>query len=371
MTQTQEHAPTTRAAVWGAAFAVFGDERSVVLPNPEIRTESLEGAQRRALAVETGEVLGVLIPFEKGAPVTTYLGRPSTAPDTEAVEQPGSFDATALSPDIRFNERETARYMLALEQARHTFDTEPELAKVVLSRSERYTWEGMPPHRLLLSRVHALYPGAYRYHATTKDEDSTVAAGATPELFLSKRGNTVRLQPLAGTVPGALTRAEAEDQLRTPKYLEEHGLLVDFMRSRLHTIATEVSVAVEPSIVSANNVWHLGTPIRAEVPESVSIAALVGLLHPSPAVCGVDQDQASAFISEVEPTRGYYGGLIGWLTPDGDGDLYVALRGLEIDDDQHSVTLRAGGGITAASDPTTEFAETSDKLDAMRRVVGA
>ncbi|MCR4487587.1 chorismate-binding protein [Micrococcus luteus] len=370
MTQTQEQASIRRVSSWGASFAVFSIEQAVVIPDPEIRTESLDAAQRRALNAETGHVLGILIPFEKNAPVTTYLGGPSPQPSSDAVEQPGSFDATALTPDIRFNERETARYMLALDQARHGFDTDPELVKVVLSRAERYVWEGMPPHRFLLSRIHTLYPDAYRYHAQTNEDASTVVAGATPELFLSKKGNTVRLQPLAGTVPASLSKAEAEKQLQTPKYLEEHRLLVDFMVSRLHTVSTDVTVAEEPSIVPANNVWHLGTPIRAELQDSVSIATLVDLLHPSPAVCGVDQARASAFISEVETARGYYGGLIGWLTPEGDGELYVALRGLEIDDCQHHVTLRAGGGITAASEPTTEFAETSDKLNAMRRVVG-
>ena len=126
----------------------------------------------------------------------------------------------------------------------------------------------------------------------------------------------MHLQPLAGTVPGSLTTTEAEKQLQTPKYLEEHNLLVEFMVSRLHTVSTDVIVAAEPSIVSANNVWQLGTPIRAELQESVSMATLVDLLHPSPAVCGVDQARASAFISGVETARGYYGGLIGWLTPE-------------------------------------------------------
>ncbi|OOE03917.1 hypothetical protein, partial [Fictibacillus arsenicus] len=84
MTQTQEQASILRMSHWGAPFAVFGIEQAVVIPDPEIRTEILDAAQRRALNAETGHVLGVLIPFERDAPVTTYLGRPSPQPDREA-----------------------------------------------------------------------------------------------------------------------------------------------------------------------------------------------------------------------------------------------------------------------------------------------
>lgn len=141
------------------------------------------------------------------------------------------------------------------------------------------------------------------------------------------------------------------------------------MLSRLGNLSSELSSSHRPSVSDAASVWHLGTDIRTRIQDSVSITTLVNLLHPSPAVCGVSQNRSGQLIGELEPARGYYGGLIGWLTPQGDCDLYVALRGLEVDADQGCVTLRAGGGITAASDPITEFEETSNKLDAMRKVL--
>lgn len=142
------------------------------------------------------------------------------------------------------------------------------------------------------------------------------------------------------------------------------------MTARLESLSAKVTSAPEPSVVEAGSVWHLGTEIRVEVPASVSVADLVDLLHPSPAVCGVSQTRSREVVSELEPERRYYGGLVGWLTPQGDADLYMALRGLEIESKMGTVTLRAGGGITATSDPLTEFEETADKLEAMRRVLG-
>lgn len=369
MTQTTDRPTTTPTLPWGAPFAVLGANHAMVLPDAEIRKETVADAQHRALNAQSDEILGVLIPFERDALATTFLGRPSSQPETDAVHDPGSLDATSLVADIRFNEHEAARYMLALDHARRTLTTDPALSKVVLSRIERYTWRGIHPARVLLSRNRDLHRAAYRYQATSAPDMGSVIAGATPELFLRKRGSTVLLHPMAGTVSRALPKVEAEARLRTPKYLEEHALLVDFMTSRLESLSAKVTGDPEPSVVEAGSVWHLGTEIRAEVPASVSVADLVDLLHPSPAVCGVSQTRAREVISELEPERRHYGGLVGWLTPQGDGDLYMALRGLEIESKTGTVTLRAGGGITATSDPLTEFEETADKLEAMRRVL--
>ena len=73
-------------------------------------------------------------------------------------------------------------------------------------------------------------------------------------------------------------------------------------------------------------------------------------------------------IAAVEPERGWYAGGVGWMGPDGQGTLAVALRcGLLA---ANSITLFAGAGIVADSEPHAEWRETLDKarflLDAAR-----
>lgn len=354
-----------------AHFSMFGFDQEIVIPHAEINHENISNAQRRIRSAGSGKVLGIIIPFEKNALATTFLGRPSASPKYDVVKTLDGSDVTTLAADVYFNEHETARYMLAVNYALQELAADPKFSKIVLSRSERYSWQGAHPARMLICCMSDLYPKAYRYHAVISEEDNDVIAGATPELFLSKRGNRVYLRPLAGTVPGFLHKDEAERQLLTPKYLEEHALLVDFLVDKLRWVSDHITYDEMPAVIAADSVWHLCTEVVAYLPNTVSIDMLVNLLHPSPAVCGVSQENANRLIGKLEPPRGYYGGLIGWLTPEGDGELYVALRGLKVDGGNNHVTLRSGGGITSASDPYIEFEETSHKLRPMRRTLSA
>lgn len=97
MTQTTAHPTMTSNRPWGAPFAVFGADRAVVLSKAQIRQETIAEAQHRALNAEAGQILGILVPFERNALATTFLGRPSKQPNTDAVRQPGSLDFTTWS----------------------------------------------------------------------------------------------------------------------------------------------------------------------------------------------------------------------------------------------------------------------------------
>jgi isochorismate synthase EntC len=74
-------------------------------------------------------------------------------------------------------------------------------------------------------------------------------------------------------------------------------------------------------------------------------------------------------ISDLEPYgRGWYGGAVGWADGRGQGDLSVAIRGALVR--EREVTIYAGAGIVAGSDPDSEVEEIELKIDGTLASVG-
>jgi menaquinone-specific isochorismate synthase len=87
-------------------------------------------------------------------------------------------------------------------------------------------------------------------------------------------------------------------------------------------------------------------------------------LHPSAAVCGTPTELARQTIAEFEGLdRGRYAAPVGWVDTAGNGELAIALRCGQLDPaDPRRITLYAGCGIVAESDPDEEYAETKAKF---------
>jgi len=80
-------------------------------------------------------------------------------------------------------------------------------------------------------------------------------------------------------------------------------------------------------------------------------------LFPFGSIIGAPKIRAMQIASELETTeRGVYTGALGWLAPDGDFRLNVAIRTLELGADGHG-KLGVGSGIVADSQPEAEWQE--------------
>jgi isochorismate synthase EntC len=66
--------------------------------------------------------------------------------------------------------------------------------------------------------------------------------------------------------------------------------------------------------------------------------------------------------------RGWYAGPVGWIDRRGDGEFAVALRSGVVHGER--VTLFAGCGIVADSDPEREWDESATKLLALGSALG-
>jgi menaquinone-specific isochorismate synthase len=235
-----------------------------------------------------------------------------------------------------------------------------ELAKVVLAR-DVLVWSEEPfDVPVLLRRLAARFPGCYTFSC-----DGLV--GATPELLVARSGDDVRSVVLAGTVARGADAAEdarlADALMASAKDLEEHRFAVESVTEPLRSTCPDLKVE-GPLLLQLANVQHLSTHVHGRLEEPASALDLVGLLHPTAAVCGTPRADAFALIRELEGMdRGRYSGPVGWVDSNGDGEWGIALRCGRFDGARGR--LFAGNGIVAASEPEDELEETRVKLRAM------
>ena len=190
--------------------------------------------------------------------------------------------------------------------------------------------------------------------------------GATPERLVLRRGDTVEVDALAGSIP-----READDLaavvglLASTKDRHEHALVVAFIADALRALGLAVTHDAVPAVRTLPSVHHLWTPIRARSPGMPDALALAAALHPTPAVAGAPRDAALAWIARHEPDpRGWYAGTLGWCDARGDGRFVVALRSAVIRGD--AAWAYVGAGLVPGSDPTREWRETEAKLRTAR-----
>jgi menaquinone-specific isochorismate synthase len=238
-----------------------------------------------------------------------------------------------------------------------------EFAKVVLAR--RVDIAANRPFVIadVLSRLVALYPSCMVFSV-----DGFI--GASPELLISRRGDQVTSNPLAGTV--ARSGDAHSDQalvaalMADPKARREHQVVVDALRDALSPVCSSLAVPAQPSVMGLRNVSHLSTRITARLAPATAETALelAARVHPTPAVGGNPTTPALRYLQKVEGfDRGRYAGPVGWVDARGDGAWAVGIRCAEVDG-AHA-RIFAGNGVVAGSDPADELAETQLKFQAL------
>jgi menaquinone-specific isochorismate synthase len=238
------------------------------------------------------------------------------------------------------------------------------LDKVVLSRSVTAELSGPLPLSAVLRRLRAHEPTCTIFSMPVPEG---TFLGASPELLMARHGDRLFCHPLAGTIArGDTARADADAQGKlagSAKDRAEHRYVVEAISTVLRPLCDELHVPEAPSLVAFRSVAHLGTRIEGHLREPVSALRLVELVHPTPAVGGTPLDLALATIAAGEPDpRGFWAGPVGWIDQKGDGEWMIGIRSARLHPDDTTVTLRAGAGIVADSDPEAEAAETDVKL---------
>jgi para-aminobenzoate synthetase component I len=188
-------------------------------------------------------------------------------------------------------------------------------------------------------------------------------ASLSPELFLRRQGDSLMSSPIKGTLP---FDADPRTLLGSVKDVAENIMIVDLVRNDLGRIAVTGSVDVPEllAVKPAPGVWHLVSTVTAKTPESIPMCAVLDAAFPPASVTGTPKSRARELLSQWEPQRrGIYCGAVGLASPVAGTELNVAIRTVEFDN-AGNVVLGVGGGITADSDPDTEWQECLHKAAA-------
>lgn len=321
-----------------------------------------ENTRHRSVMVVPRMVLG----RRRGRSWLTVLSAPQEEPPPAPVRQ----DAPAAPGRVRVRGSSLDRsawYDIVAQAV--TGIRAKAVSKVVLARSEDLTAAGALDPRWPVRRLAGRYRDCWTFAL-----DGLV--GASPEMLVRREGGLVTSRVLAGTIRRSgeeeLDLALAHALARSSKNLIEHELAVASVADAMGPFCSGMNVPDAPYVLELPNVLHLASDVTAVVHPDVSALRLAGELHPSAAVCGTPTPDARALIADLERLdRGRYSGPVGWLDAAGDGEFAIALRCGYIDPaTPETITVYAGCGIVADSEPAQEYAETEAKLLPMHEALG-
>lgn len=194
--------------------------------------------------------------------------------------------------------------------------------------------------------------------------------GASPELHVRLEGRRATVRPIAGTRPRGKTIAEdvelEKELLADPKERAEHVMLVDLARNDLGRVCEYGSVHVPEQMVVErySHVMHIVSQVEGQLTPEMDAFDLVRATFPAGTVSGAPKIRAMQIIRELEKgPRGTYAGVVGYFAADGSLDTCITIRTLVMRGS--TVSIQAGGGVVADSDPENEYQETLNKARAL------
>ncbi len=244
-----------------------------------------------------------------------------------------------------------------------------DIIQVVISRhfSARCAVEPFQIYRAL----RFLNPSPYTFFLKIND---LTLVGSSPEVMVRLSGSRVELRPIAGTRPRGASeqqdRARADELLSDAKEKAEHVMLVDLGRNDLGRISRTGSVQVDEymTVERYSHVMHLVSQVHGILRPGLDALDVVAATFPAGTLSGAPKIRAMQIIHELETSpRGTYGGAIGYIGYDGNMDLAITIRTIELRGD--TVSAQTGAGIVYDSDPATEYEETTHKARAMQQAL--
>jgi len=198
--------------------------------------------------------------------------------------------------------------------------------------------------------------------------------GSSPETMIRLDNRTACLRPIAGTRPRGKTEQEdrknADSMLQDEKERAEHLMLVDLGRNELGRVSLPGTVQVTDLMVVErySHVMHLVSNITSDIEPKYDAFDLFKSSFPAGTLSGAPKIRAMEIIAKLEDeARGPYGGAVGYFSFDGNMDFCICIRTAIAEHGR--LTIRAGAGIVADSEPDYEYRETVNKAGAMARSI--
>jgi para-aminobenzoate synthetase component 1 len=212
-----------------------------------------------------------------------------------------------------------------------------------------------------LARLRPLHPDPF-------GTDRWAVVSASPELFLARRGETIRTMPIKGTRP----LGEAEELRESEKDAAEHVMIVDLERNDLSRVCVAGSLRW-PELMTTRElagVEHMVSTVEGTLREGVALAEILEATFPGGSVTGAPKIAAVDLVAELEPVgRGASMGALGRVYGNGDFELALTIRTFAIADG--SIHLWVGGGVVWDSEPAAEVEESWTKAAPLLASVGS
>ncbi|MBV0924797.1 anthranilate synthase component I [Halomicroarcula limicola] len=238
----------------------------------------------------------------------------------------------------------------------------------------------------LYEALRAVNPSPYMY---LLGYDDLSVVGASPETLVSVAGDRVVSNPIAGTCPRGNSPVEdrrlAGEMLADGKERAEHTMLVDLARNDVRRVAEAGSVRVEEfmNVLKYSHVQHIESTVTGTLAADADAFDAARATFPAGTLSGAPKIRAMEIIDELERSpRGPYGGGVGYFDWGGDTDFAIVIRSATVehgvslpdadvgaDPTRDRVTVQAGAGIVADSDPESEYVETEQKMDGVLAAV--
>jgi len=229
-----------------------------------------------------------------------------------------------------------------------------------------------PPDPWILYRTQRfINPSPYLYFLNLGD---ITLIGSSPETMVRLENRVATLRPIAGTRPRGKNEQEdrslASELLADEKERAEHLMLVDLGRNDLGRVAEIGTVQVTDLMIVErySHVMHLVSNICCDLKPDVDALDLLRATFPAGTLSGAPKIRAMEIIAELEQNaRGPYGGAVGYISFHGNMDMAITIRTACIE--KNLLTVQAGAGIVADSDPEMERQETVNKAMAMQKAL--
>ncbi|MCY4539426.1 MAG: anthranilate synthase component I [Chloroflexi bacterium] len=220
--------------------------------------------------------------------------------------------------------------------------------------------------------LRATNPSPYMFLLEFSDDLNLV--GASPEMLVRLEDGVAYNRPLAGTRRRGVNEQEdlelEEELINDPKERAEHVMLVDLGRNDLGRVCDYGTVKVTKMmyIERYSHVMHIVSQVEGVIRQNMDAFDLLRATFPAGTLSGAPKVRAMEIIEELEETRrGPYGGAVGYFSFDGSMDMCITIRTLLMQNG--TISVQAGGGIVADSDPTAEYYESINKAEAVFEAV--
>ena len=113
---------------------------------------------------------------------------------------------------------------------------------------------------------------------------------------------------------------------------------------------------------------HIISRVQGRLRPGLTVVDAFKAAFPAGTVSGAPKIRAMEIINEIEPhKRGLYSSAVGYFNYGGNMDLCIGIR--TIIAGKERMYYQAGAGIVADSNPASEYQETLNKCQALRRAI--